>query len=175
MQEFVRFIEGWFTEAEGSRLSSLALEVPADEAIVEVGTYRGRSACWMAAMGPAAQIFCVDPWAADWADSLPIFMANVNQGGWFNRVTPLRGEAVEVARIWVKPVGLLFLDAVHEYEPTLRDFDAWSGFVQPGAYVAFHDDQPMWPGVQQVVTESIASGSWDDVDHVESLRILRRR
>lgn len=174
MQAFVHAIDGWFTEAEGDRLAALALMVPDYRAIVEVGTYKGRSTCWMADANPEAHIFCVDPWAEAWGEALPIFLHNVAQGGWADRITPLRGSAVDIARIWIAPVGLLFLDAVHEYEPTLRDFVAWAPFVPPGGYVAFHDCEAVWPGVQQVVAEALTTGEWDDVDQTESLRVLRR-
>ena len=45
-------------------LYDLAAMVPADEAIVELGTYRGASACWLAAgaqSGLGAHVWTIDP------------------------------------------------------------------------------------------------------------------
>lgn len=45
-------------------LRELAMGVPADQAIVEIGTYRGKSACYLAdgaAAGNGAHVWTVDP------------------------------------------------------------------------------------------------------------------
>jgi hypothetical protein len=49
---------------------------------------------------------------------------------------------------------MLFIDSVHEREPTLAEFAAWRPRLDPGALVVFHDyGHPRFPGVQEAVAE----------------------
>lgn len=50
-------------------------------------------------------------------------------------------------------IGLLFLDASHEYLDVRRNFEFWSPKVMTGGYIVFHDAADCWPGVKRVVSE----------------------
>ncbi|MCL6581679.1 MAG: class I SAM-dependent methyltransferase [Firmicutes bacterium] len=165
-------IEGWLSLDEGRRLAFLAWTVPAHLAIVELGSWKGKSTAWLASgsrLGNRARVFAVDHWVGSeehrhlfWepgASTFPEFKANMAWLGLEDLVTPISGRTVEVAATWDRAIGLLFIDAAHDYESVRADFLAWSPFVVRGGWVAFHDASA--PGVSQVIREFVeGSGEW---------------
>jgi hypothetical protein len=60
----------------------------------------------------------------------------------------------DAARDWPTQVeiGLLFIDASHDYVSVGRDYEFWSPFVAVNGFVTF-DDVPGWPGPTRLVGE----------------------
>jgi hypothetical protein len=150
----------------GHSLAILARHVPADQAIVEVGSYKGKSTCYLAAGakdGLGAHVWAVDPWDSPGNVSgrfhfaepatREMFDAQVRAVRLASRVTPLQGFAVDVAASWSGPqVGLLFVDGDHAEESVRADFDAWRPHLAYGATVVFDDYlSPKNPGVKAAV------------------------
>jgi hypothetical protein len=59
-------------------------------------------------------------------------------------VQRFQGASVDAAKWWAEdregaPIGLLFIDACHDFQFVEADFNAWSPFVPVGGVVAFHD------------------------------------
>ncbi len=170
-------IEGWLGLDEGRRLAYLASIVPRGLAIVELGSWKGKSTCWLASgsrAGRGAPVYAVDHWQGSpehrhlFTDpaytTFPEFAANVERFGLADIVVPVTGKTVAVAEAWDKDVGLLFIDAAHEYEAVRADFLAWSPFVVAGGGVVFHDDSA--DGPRRVIEEFVLhSGAWGDFAH----------
>ena len=145
---------------EGLRLAYLASQVPENGVIVEIGSYRGRSAVFMgAAVKTGVQIFCVDVWrnpkekkfTAESAD-LKIFMETIGMFGFDRFTIPIQGSSPVVARDWHKPIDFLFIDGEHTYDAVKKDYESWYPHVKDGGAIAFHDYQPKnWPSVRQFV------------------------
>lgn len=161
---------------EGRQLHSLARMVPPERAVVEIGSHTGLSTCWMAHRA-RAHIFAVDPWGDPRPETLDdpfglvtgdavldVFLGNIRSEGYESRVTPIRGRSLDVARLWVQPIGLLFIDAIHTYEAVLADIDAWAPHLAPGAFVVFHDWTPdpehPYGGVKVAVDERSPQLGW---------------
>jgi len=154
-------------EREIALLCELAGQVVPDREIVEIGSYAGGSAQRMAAVpGRGAHITCIDPWDSDYAgdEIMERFLAVVD----WSAVTALRGLSHEIARLWMKPIGLLFIDAEHSYPSVLADYQAWSGFIPSGGFLVFHDysrtprrSTPWTEGTCKVVNQTVMpSGLW---------------
>jgi len=56
-----RDVEGWLTEAQARRLFAAAAVVGAGGRVVEIGSFRGRSAIVLA--GAGVEVVCIDPHA----------------------------------------------------------------------------------------------------------------
>lgn len=180
-------IYGWFAMEEGALLADLASVVPEDQEIVEIGAYGGRATAFLIAgarSGNGTHITSIDDWGpaaipggtdqeaadrvlADYQASLALMEAGA-------LVTPLRARSTQVVAHWLKPIGLLFLDASHTYEDTLRDALAWASFVPSGGVAAFHDYHADHPGVVQALDEFMALGGWEDLATAGTLRVIRR-
>jgi predicted O-methyltransferase YrrM len=157
--EQVRPVEGWLAEDEADALVDLTARALCEHrgaALVEVGSFCGRSTVAIAgalrSAHGAAVLDAIDPHEG----TLPRFRENLRQAGVESLVRVHVARSFELA--WQRPIGLLFVDALHDYESVARDFRHFERFLRPGAYVAFHDYSPRWPGVVRFVDELTARG-----------------
>lgn len=171
-QEFLH-TRGWMHSEEGGVLFGLALSTQAYTkapcAIVELGTYRGRSGILLAEatkLMPGVSFVTIDNYSKDKADEAEA-RAHMGPRG----ATVIRGDSAEEGRKWRgPPVALLFIDAGHEYEEVKADADAWLPHVPEGGIVVFHD----WtrPGISHVI-HGLGAG-WEDLGRVLGLAMFRR-
>jgi predicted O-methyltransferase YrrM len=169
-------LEGWLSRSEGDRLAFLASQVPADQCIVELGSYRGKSSCFLARgalAGNRPLVHCVDLWSLggqwetdvarragpplhqDHPEHYEAFKSTLRRFGLTDVIIEVHGNTTEVGASWGgPPVGLLFVDADHRCESTKADLDAWTPHMAPGGWVVCHDYwNDDYPGVMQAVDE----------------------
>lgn len=182
------------TDGEGAVLGDLARLVPAHLSIVEIGSYRGRSTCFLAAgaaEGAKAPIFAVDLWTdgpgyavvepgsrldrpyaePSTREAFDVAVAEHGHG----LVTARQGASIEVARKFDRPIGLLFVDGSHAHEDVLADIRAWTPKVWPRGFVVFHDYQA--PSVSSAVDGTLGAAPllWQPEPGAEKrLGIFRR-
>lgn len=181
-------LEGWLSDAEGDKLRELAQLVPDGQCIVELGSYRGKSSCFLAdgsLAGNRVPVHCVDLWeiGGQWEDAQPrrhgepLHQSDPSHHDVFRATTaPYAAVIVEhnastldVAASWDGgPVGLLFVDADHRYESTLADLQAWEPHFAPGAMVAIHDyGNRDYPDVRRATLDWLGQ-------HVDSMLVVQR-
>jgi len=155
-----------------ANLARLAATVPKSRAILEIGTFRGKSACALASKAKG-HVWTIDPWGLEgniegkhnFTDpKLPeVFAEQVESVGLTDKITQIQGFSPEVAKDWDGPaIGLIFLDGDHEYDHIVEDFAAWQDKLTDGtgnskpAIVVFDDlDTPRNPGVRQFFDEVV--------------------
>lgn len=144
-------IHGWFTW-EGL-YKRMVERFPSGATFVEIGTYLGKSACYMGQQikesGKAIDFFCIDPWDRDVSG-----ISVKNRGGsWFPdfwkhvRLLGLEGHIIPfpmenkytLKHFRIVPVQFVFIDAEHDYASVLQDIALWSPLVSPGGVIAGHD------------------------------------
>lgn len=180
----IRTVGGFMDDAEIALLYKLAREVPAGGVIVEIGSYQGKSAI---TLGTGAQEAGALVWTIDPHEDLQVteqtrygmenhaaLLENLTTYhlGAVVRVVALRSD--EVARIWTRPIDLLWIDGSHEYMDVRRDFEQWSAFVKPDGKIAMHDTSGHWPGVTRFIQELATAGDWDISDPVNATSVLTR-
>lgn len=164
-------IEGLIPRRSGRALAMLALTVPDDQVIVEIGSYKGKSACYLAS--GSAHVFALDAWDTPGnpsgrfgfaeSETYEEFERNLARLDMEDRISPIKGFAVELAEDWppAVPIGLLFIDGDHgetnETAP-LDDFRAWRPHLAAGAIVVFDDWDGKHPGVDQAVERLQSEG-----------------
>lgn len=149
------------------RLIVEAMHVPADLAIVELGSFKGRSTGHLALgsqRGHGAKVHAFDPWdeappvegwylgsapsVAEYREpsTREAFERHMNETGAAEYVTAHQMTAVEGAKAWTGPkVGLLFHDALHDYGSVFADLKAWLPHMARAAVVVLHDtDDPRY-------------------------------
>jgi len=115
--------------------------------VVEVGTFRGRSAAaWCQGLGDRATLYCVDPWDTKYPESSPVhfevFKSNMQILGFSPEV--LRMPSIEAVKLFEdKSLDVVFLDGNHK-EIGL-DLDLWGPKVMPGGTLCGHDWRPNNP------------------------------
>jgi hypothetical protein len=150
------------------------------ETIIEVGTWKGRSAINMARYaketGLSTEILCVDTWLGSpetWIDrddpnfypSLNIkngtpllyytFLKNVIESGFEDVITPLRvpsETAFYILKNYNITAELIYIDAGHEYLSVRRDIDLYFNLLSQDGVMA-GDDYGVWEGVTRAVDE----------------------
>ena len=183
-------IEGWLAEDEADLLiaaTSLALSrVPEAQALVEVGSYCGRSTCVIGsvvkALRPAARFYAIDPHdgqvgALDQGvkampPTLDKLKRNLNSAGIAEFVSIVVAASWEVE--WDKPTSLIFIDGLHDYANVARDFYHFEPSLVAGGYAAFHDYADYYPGVKTFVNELLRTGRYTQVHRASSLIVLRK-
>jgi predicted O-methyltransferase YrrM len=155
VQQAIGGIRGWLSLDEGTLLATLAARVQPQNDIVEVGSFLGRSTCALAAgseSGSSAKVHAVDMHSGlagiFHGSTLPAFRANLASKGLASNVKVHEETSKRAARLWMgKRVGLLFVDAAHDYGSVRSDFVEWLPLLSPDAYVVFHDSNQPGPNV----------------------------
>ncbi len=189
--ERMRRIDGWLEDDEADLLiagTQAACRLPdGPQSVVEVGSYCGRSTVVLGTVlktvAKGAKVYAIDPHdgqvgAADQhieqvAPSYERFLRNIAEAGVADCVEPIRDFSWRVD--WQRPVGLLFVDGLHDYNNVERDFRHFEPWLVPGAYIAFHDYADYYPGVQRFVHELIETGRYAALHCARSLMLLQRK
>jgi predicted O-methyltransferase YrrM len=181
-------IEGFLGEPEATLLMQaalLALAAPEPAAIVEIGSYCGRSTVALAAMvratGAGIRVVAIDPHLGElsWGEvirrgpTLQTLERNLAAADLASAVEILCQRSYEVD--WRRPVGLLFIDGLHDEENVRRDFASFEPWLVAGALVAFDDCHPDYPAVGRLVAELTAAGRYRLSASAGRLALLERR
>lgn len=181
---------GWLFPAEGPALYEAALSVPHGP-IVEIGSYCGKSTVFLGAaarlldsvvfavdhhrgspeMQPGRENHNPDVTVDGVHDTLFEFRRTITAAGLADQVVAVVGPSLVVAPCWRTHVGMVFIDAAHDFLSVRADFVAWGTWVVPGGVLAFHDTTI--PDVAAVAEEAVRVGFVLESE-VETLRILRR-
>ena len=167
-------MQGW---ASDHPILPWAVEVIKPELIIEVGTWKGRSAINMAKkiqeLNLNSEILCIDTWLGSpehwsqeqWRESLRLkngkpdlydtFIHNVISSNCQKYITPFPITS-EAAYFVLKEFGIksdfIYIDAGHEYESVSRDIRMyWSLLTENGVMIL--DDYIGYPGVTKAVIE----------------------
>jgi Methyltransferase domain len=147
----VEGVEGWLSEGQARRLFDRAAVVPPSGRIVEIGSYRGRSAIVLASAG-GAEVVAIDPHAGNDRGPQEIhgsasegesdnqaFRANLESAGVAGRVRHVRLPSQEALDAVDGPIDLLYVDGAHRLRPAMDDIARWGTRVRPGGTMLVHD------------------------------------
>jgi predicted O-methyltransferase YrrM len=160
-------IQGWLTDTEGKLLYDLARQYAGNGAIVEIGSWKGKSTIWLAKglqrNGAKTKIYAIDPHRGssehhamfqNKIDTFSEFKENIRRAGVEEAVVPLVTTSEAASQTFDAPIALLFIDGAHEYELVKMDFDRWFPKVITGGMIAFHDTIG-FPGPRRFVNRHI--------------------
>jgi MMP 1-O-methyltransferase len=146
----ISHVPGWLTRAEGTSLHAAARRVSHRLAIVEIGSFKGRSTICLALgarAGLGAWVFAVDPHRGNREhqrqfgpiDTFADFTRNLDAAGVAENVAGIRDGSSNVAARFKRSVGLLFVDGDHRLGAVLADLRQWMPLVADGGLIAVHD------------------------------------
>ncbi|MDI9888679.1 class I SAM-dependent methyltransferase [Streptomyces sp. HNM0645] len=195
--------KGFMPVGEGLALYAAAVEAGAlGLPLLEVGTYCGRSTILLADAAREAGTVAVtvdhhrgseeqqpgwdyhDPELVDPGagrmDTLPTFRRTVHAAGLEDHVIAVVGRSPQVAKVWGRELGLVFVDGGHTDEHAANDYEGWAPHVAGGGLLVIHDVFPdpvdEWTGQApyRIYLRALASGAFTEVSATGSLRVLRR-
>jgi predicted O-methyltransferase YrrM len=178
-----RDVEGWLTEAQARRLFAAAALVAAGGAavrVVEIGSFRGRSAIVLA--GAGVDVVCIDPHAGsdrgprEIAADAPrgtadheAFHANLARAGVTERVRHVRSFSDVALEQVPGPVDVLFVDGAHRFGPARADLACWGDRVRPGGRMLVHDAWSSVGVTLALLTTTVVGRRWRYLGRAGSL------
>jgi predicted O-methyltransferase YrrM len=151
MEHFYKTLgENWFTYP--TLYSMMVEKYPSKSHFVEVGTWKGMSAAYMAVeiinSNKDIKFDCIDIWdyletQSDIPENLfgnlyDIFLENIAPVK--HMITPIRELSWDGAKHYEdKSLDFVFIDAAHDYESVKKDINAWFSKVKDGGTIAGHD------------------------------------
>ncbi len=143
-------LEGWLTEDQARRLYACAARPRPAGAVVEIGSFRGRSTVVLAA--GAGSVVAIDPHAGGDRGPQEIapeasrgeadhaaFRGNLAAAGVADRVRHVRKLSADAHGDVAGPVSLLYVDGAHRFGPARSDLAGWGARVAPGGTMLVHD------------------------------------
>jgi len=170
-------VDGWHSD---SPIFKHVVETVSPNLIVEVGTWKGKSAIEMMRWAkPTTTIICVDTWLGSlehWMNedmellygrpTLYIdFLKNIREAQIEEQVRPLPMPSKQAARFlkwkwdWVPKADLIYIDGSHDEQDVLSDLVEYWPLVQKGG-IMFGDDYGEWQTVEDAV-EKFVQGRTD--------------
>jgi MMP 1-O-methyltransferase len=175
-------IEGWLSAAQGRALRDAAAASTGRGAIVEIGSWKGRSTAWLATGAKQAgrRVYAVDPHRNSREDpsanTLEEFLVNLKRAKLLEVVEPLIMTSEEAMASIPGPVEILFVDGDHSPAAARRDADLWLPRLLPHGIVMFHDVATAgYSGPRRIFRQRICwSREFDSIAFVGSMGVARR-
>ncbi len=172
-------VHGWLSDNEARCLYKLAKASSKKGVIVEIGSWQGKSAIWLAKSGN--KVYAIDPHigAPEQIEqygcniqTFEKFKSNINKAGISEMIVSIVKTSEEAFESWLgEPISFLFIDGSHQYEDVKKDFVLWSPLVVNGGIIAFHDTPA--PGPSRVLEEFIYNSlNFKVIKVVDSLTII---
>lgn len=167
---------------ELAALHALAMACPPGGRAMEIGSYLGASACYLAAgiQHRRGLLFCVDGWdnatmAEGERDTLAEFERNTAFLSDVIRPVVRKSEDLSLEDVGGELLDLVFIDGDHSHAAARRDRLTVEPWIADDGLLAFHDFRSeAFPGVTQAVDEILAEGVWRLEGVTERLCWLRR-
>jgi len=151
MEHFYKNLgENWFTYPE--LYTYIVNKFPTNSHFVEVGTWKGMSAAYMAVeiinSGKNIKFDCVDTW--DFVPSqteIPLHMFDNLYEVFLKNIEPVKHQINPVKALsWDgaafykdNSLDFIFIDAAHDYESVKKDINAWYPKVKKEGIIGGHD------------------------------------
>ena len=178
-------LAGGVTTREAALLRRLAADAGGG-AIVEVGSYRGKSAVALAwGVRDAARgtpVYCIEPHRPFTGvyggrfgpEDRDAFYRVMRETGAFREVALVNLSSEDLTPAWNTPVALAFIDGDHRHAEVRRDFESWDPHMLLGGCIAFDDAIDPNGGPARLVGEIEASGRYRRIDVVGKIVVLRK-
>lgn len=200
LPEHIEQIKGFLAQDEAEALYTHALEASGKGAVLEIGSYCGKSTIYLglACRRNGSTVFALDHHrgseehqqgeffhdpelfdsGAGLVDTFREFRRNISAAGLDDTVVPVVAGSEAAARHWQTPLAMVFIDGGHSLDAALTDYRCWTGHLLRGGILAIHDlfDDAHAGGQAPyaVYRMAKASGLFEDLGQVNTLGILRR-
>ena len=182
-------IKGWLNEKEAMLLASITLQAGFNSgkssSIVEIGCFHGKFTLIIAsiikAFFPKMKVFCIDPHDGKIGEqgniklvppSYEYFTENIKKNNLDNFVVSIRDYSINIK--WNKPITLLVIDGLHDYENVRTDFNQFAKKIITKGFIIFHDYSKHFPGVVKFVNELLHSFEYKTIKLESSLIVLQK-
>lgn len=184
----VEGVEGWLSDDQARRLYDAARVLQAPGLIVEIGSYRGRSAVVLGrAAADGVEVVAIDPHAgndrgprqiqgtrAEGEGDHEAFLQNLESGGVAGRVRHVRLPSQDALDAVEGEIDVLYVDGAHRYRTARDDIARWGARVRVGGRLLIHDSFSSIGVTLAICRLLVASGEFTYVGRSRSLAEYRR-
>jgi predicted O-methyltransferase YrrM len=181
-------VEGHLTHDEAQWLYLTAATCPALGQIVEIGSFKGKSAIALAkgvcvsqtpakviAIDPHSSPSTTDPGLNGTPSSEPEMRANLALAGVSDVVDVRVQLSTAAAAQWSGPVRLLWVDGDHTLRGVSADLDSWLPHLSEGGVLAMHDVLHGFDGPSQAFLDRVLEmPGWANIGFVKSIGFATR-
>jgi predicted O-methyltransferase YrrM len=167
------------THRELRSLHDIAARCPNGAVALEVGSYLGASACYLATglLQVGGTLVCVDTWNNETMpdgvrDTFAEFQENTRSVQAQIRMIRKRSDELTVSEIKAS-LDVVFLDGDHGYDAVHHECGFFAPLIKDGGILAFHDCI-CYQGVARSIGELLASGQWQINGVVDNLCWLKK-
>ena len=189
---------GFMPENEGLALYEAALTVAADDPLLEIGSYCGKSTIYLAAAAKTTQsvVYSIDHHRGSEehqaggeyhderlvddqgrVDTFPTFRATIEGAGLTDWVIPIVSSSAVVRNMWQTSLSFVFIDGGHSMEAARKDY-MWASSIRLGGLLAIHDvfPDPKDGGRPpfEIYKLALETTEFEEVVEEGSLRVLKR-
>jgi len=141
-------IEGILLPGQGEALATLAMGVPDNGHIVEIGAFKGLSTGILRTAAPdTAKLSTIDPFdkmiGSAFVDRVggywDTWEDNMKRIGMREKIIKIADFSERVAQTWNEPIDLLLVDGDHQEGPVILDVTGFFPHVKSGGVIAMHD------------------------------------
>jgi len=183
----VEHVDGWMSPDQARRLYDAAACTRPGDRIVEIGSFRGRSAIVLASAAPAGvRLFAIDPHAgndrgpqeidgfgAEAEDDHAVFTANLAAAGVTERITHLRMFSDAAHGQIDGDLAVVYVDGAHRYGPARTDIRDWGRRIEDGGTLLIHDSFSSVGVTLAIVRELVLGSRFRYVGRARSLTEYR--
>lgn len=193
-------VKGFLSDKEAKKLQELFLNVHHLGAVLEIGTYCGKSTLNFAHVAKKINglVFTVDHHTGseehqlgeeyhdeDLFDkrlnkfnTLPEFLKNIRSSNLGQFIIPVINKSSEASETFSELISLLFIDGGHSTEAAFSDYNSWKDKICSGGLLVIHD---VFPNPKdggrppfEIYSAAQKSKEFDDLGIYETLGILKK-
>jgi len=193
-------VKGFLSDKEAKKLQELFLNVHHLGAVLEIGTYCGKSTLNFAHVAKKINglVFTVDHHTGseehqlgeeyhdeDLFDkrlnkfnTLPEFLKNIRSSNLGQFIIPVISSSSEASETFSELISLLFIDGGHSTEAAFSDYNSWKDKICSGGLLVIHD---VFPNPKdggrppfEIYSAAQKSKEFDDLGIYETLGILKK-
>jgi predicted O-methyltransferase YrrM len=193
-------VKGFLSDKEAKKLQELFLNVHHLGAVLEIGTYCGKSTLNFAHVAKKINglVFTVDHHTGseehqlgeeyhdeDLFDkrlnkfnTLPEFLKNIRSSNLGQFIIPLINKSSEASETFSELISMLFIDGGHSSEAAFSDYNSWKDKISSGGLLVIHD---VFPNPEdggrppfEIYSAAQKSKEFDDLGIYETLGILKK-
>lgn len=170
--------ENWFPEVNRNALKSILVTLPPGAKVLEIGSWLGRSACFILEVNPNVDLHCVDTWE-DWRlpedevkkESRRVreqFLSNLAKLGITDKIKVIEDDSKNILQYLPKgTLDMIYIDGSHKEEEVYLDMRHSYSLLKLGGHIV--GDDWGWNSV----SKGIMRAFWETNEVEECLSPIR--